>query len=71
MAKIILVFHSRKLRMPLLEVSCPIYSFRPMRRCVIASCQDILTGSLHLGPLETGFFNLALDIIPRLALKMC
>ena len=54
--------------MPLLEESCPIYSFRPMPICVLASCQDILTGSLYLGPLETRFFNLALDIIPHINL---
>ena len=33
--------------------------------CVLASCQDTLTGSLYLGPFETISFNLTLDIIPR------
>ena len=49
--------------MPLLEESFPIYSFRPMAICVLASCHDILTGSLYLEPLETSFFNLASDIL--------
>ena len=41
----------------LLEVSCPIYSFRPMVICVLVSCQDILTSSLHLRlKLSIGFY---------------
>ena len=57
MAEIILFFHSRKLQMlmPLLEKSCAINSFRPVATYVLDSCQDILTSSLYLGPLETSF----------------
>ena len=40
-----------------------------MKICILASCQGILTGSLHLGSLETSFFNLPLDIIPRSPVK--
>ena len=57
MAEIILFFDSRIVQMlrPLLEESFRIYSKRSMTICVLASCQDILTGSLYLGPLETHF----------------
>ena len=70
-AEICQFFHSRKLQMlmPLLEESSPIYSYKPMKISILASCQGILTGSLHLGSLETSFFNLPLDIIPRSPLK--
>ena len=65
MAEIILFFDSRivQMLMLLLEESFRIYSNRSMTICALASCQDILTGSLYLGPLKTHFLNLAPDIL--------
>ena len=42
-----------------------------MTICVLASCQDILTSFLYVGPLETSFFNKALHIFPRSPVKVC
>ena len=67
-----LFFYSPKLQMlmPLSEESCCAYLHRPVSICVVTACQDILIGSLYLWPLETSFFNLAVDIILRSPVKM-
>lgn len=60
--------------MHLLKESCLIYLLRTMTICMLAFCQAILIGPLYLGPLEISFFNLAnlaLEIIPRLPVKIC
>ena len=41
---------------PLSKESCHIYQCKPLTICVFASCLDVLTGSLYLGPLETCYF---------------
>ena len=53
-------FTKLQMPMPLLEESSPVYLFRSITICVLASYLDIFTRSLYIWPLETSFFKFSI-----------